>query len=585
MSNNKYNRNGNIAQNNQNFNNHQNLHHSNLNTASSTTLTSSNSLTVPSLNHIYSNHANPNNPPNQYTTYETQTHPTHPAAQQHPNTNRNTPPYYSNNHITPPPAKYAQYSPTNTSGISPGSSNPITMNNSTYLNNFSPADNQNDPIDTQYLDEINTLDYENEDSNAQIAAAAESVSKTVVNDFINDIDDAPELMRLLNEESPIQTAEEATEDSTHYHHPATSNYQSNYHSQTHNNQYQQQQTHGHYPSSNSQNMSDSNQHYQNYYHTEVLSDGISNSPHYQHQIYQPEQPAQIIYVDQTDDNLPTVSMEPVSIPHSYDMSSSESPKNINENQNAIYNPPPKKFIKQSIATSNGNHGVTEIITRSVGDYYMPEEPTYPHKSHTSDSHKMKLENIDGTLGRNPAPLVIEQGGSVPVPVSGAGSTTATTVLMPSTSTCITRKNEKGEIEYLYPLQTHSIINGEAIPVMTSQSNLNTTTSNNSINSFRSNNKAQIITDGPPIPKKERKTSGNKSRSSNNAKPKQPKAPRPSKGDADYIAKRRHPYTKEQIARLEIEFGKQEFIQKDHREVISRDLGLTDRQVKIWFQNR
>ncbi|CAK8682656.1 unnamed protein product [Clavelina lepadiformis] len=60
-------------------------------------------------------------------------------------------------------------------------------------------------------------------------------------------------------------------------------------------------------------------------------------------------------------------------------------------------------------------------------------------------------------------------------------------------------------------------------------------------------------------------------------------------DRDYAChrtrKKRQPYTKAQINNLEQEYRANNFITRQKREHIARDLKLTDRQVKIWFQNR
>ncbi|XP_060899923.1 homeobox protein engrailed-1-B-like [Labrus mixtus] len=73
---------------------------------------------------------------------------------------------------------------------------------------------------------------------------------------------------------------------------------------------------------------------------------------------------------------------------------------------------------------------------------------------------------------------------------------------------------------------------------------------------------------------DRPSSGPRSR-----KPK--RAPAPSKDDK----RPRTAFTAEQLLRLKAEFQKNRYLTEQRRQSLSRDLGLNESQIKIWFQNK
>ena len=56
-------------------------------------------------------------------------------------------------------------------------------------------------------------------------------------------------------------------------------------------------------------------------------------------------------------------------------------------------------------------------------------------------------------------------------------------------------------------------------------------------------------------------------------------------DNEGIKRKRTIFSQSQLERLEYEFKEQQYLVGTDRRVLAKELGLTEMQVKVWFQNR
>lgn len=74
----------------------------------------------------------------------------------------------------------------------------------------------------------------------------------------------------------------------------------------------------------------------------------------------------------------------------------------------------------------------------------------------------------------------------------------------------------------------------------------------------------------------------------NSGPRTRRVKRSSGGDKNASPEEKRPrtaFSAEQLARLKQEFGENRYLTERRRQQLSRDLGLNEAQIKIWFQNK